>query len=453
MSFFYALHLQSIIFAEILSTMANSKKGIFILFAFLQLGSLMAQVDTVTMMTYNILYYRENTSFCTATNNSASTKDDAMEDIIDHVLPDLLVVNEMGGSSSINPARLLQNALNQSGRTYYTYAGLRGTSQNLINVLYYNKDKFQLEGQTTVSKDLNGNNLVRLIDVYTLRYKDTNLAIHKDTTRINIIAAHLKAGSGTTNEDERAEATESVMAYLDSNKLDGNFLFAGDLNLYKSSEPAYQDLINYVDTNYRFYDPVSSPGTWSNRSLFASLHTQSTHTSGGCFAGGGMDDRFDFILASNEIMNNTDKIEYINGTYEALGQDGLRFNRSINSPTNNSVPSAVVTALNDMSDHLPVIMDLKFSLPQTTSLVEHGKLPKLVFSNPTKNLLRVNLSNQTEKVNKLEIYTLSGQLIREISVDNKVIIEENISNLPKGTYFIRAIYNSFQQSIDKLIKI
>ena len=46
-----------------------------------------------------------------------------------------------------------------------------------------------------------------------------------------------------------------------------------------------------------------------------------------------MDDRFDFILASNEIMKNVDKIEYISGTYKALGQDGNRFNGSIRKTT------------------------------------------------------------------------------------------------------------------------
>jgi len=397
------------------------------------------------------MWYRGNPSFCTPP--SASTRDNAMEDIIDHVLPDLLVVNEMDGNNSISPARLQLNALNQNGRAYYTSAKRSG-SGSLINMLYYNKEKFVLESQTDISKDLSNSNLVRVIDIYTLRYIDTNLSIHKDTTRINIIAAHLKAGNSSNDETERGEATEAVMAYLDSNNLDGNFLFAGDLNLYKSTEPAYQDLISYVDTNFRFFDPVNTAGTWSNRSVYASLHTQSTRSSSsGCFVGGGMDDRFDFILASDEIMNNIDKVEYISNTYKALGQDGKRFNGSVNSPANTSEPSAVITALNNMSDHLPVIMDLKITLPLATSIAENKGIPKLHFVNPTTGILRINLGRNDLKINKIEVLNIAGQQMKEIAVSGSNWIEEDISNLPNGTYLIRVTYESFQQSIEKLIKI
>lgn len=431
------------------------KKSLLFLFFIVISVSMFAQmIDTVTVMTYNLTFYRETTSFCTNSNNSPTTKDNAMEDIIDYVLPDILVVNEMGGSNSINPARLQLNALNQNGRSYYKSARRSGSGQSLTNMLYYNEDKFVLESQAEVSKDLNNMDIVRVIDLYTLRYIDSNLSIHKDTTRLRVIAAHLKAGNSTSNEDERAEATEAVMAYLDSNDLDGNFLFAGDLNLYKSTEPAYQDLIDYVDTNLRFYDPINTPGTWSNRSVYAKLHTQSTKKSGtGCFATGGMDDRFDFILASNEIMNNVDKIEYITDTYQALGQDGNRFNESIDSPTNTSVDSIVVVALKNMSDHLPVVMDLKITLPLATSVASFKKPPRLKYVNPASETLRINLSQTPSKVKRVELLNTAGQLLREINVDTRGWVEENIGNLPKGTYLIRVTYDTYQQSIEKLIKI
>lgn len=80
-------------------------------------------------------------------------------------------------------------------------------------------------------------------------------------------------------------------------------------------------------------------GSWNNNDFFASVHSQSTHTSGDCFSTGGSDDRFDFILTSDEIINGTDYMKLVPGSYKALGQDGQHFNdRLTGSPQNNSVP-------------------------------------------------------------------------------------------------------------------
>lgn len=409
--------------------------------------------DTVSIMTYNLMYYREITSFCTSSNNNTSTKDNAMEDIIDYALPDILVVNEMGGGSTVNSFRLLQNALNQNGRSNYALANSTGAGQSLVNMAYFNTDKFVLESQSVVSQDLSGANLVRVIDIYKFRFLDSNLSIHQDTTRIYVISAHLKAGSTSADEIERAKATEAVMAHLDSMNATGNYIIAGDFNLYSSSEPAYQDLVSYINPTLRFFDPINVAGNWHNNGIYSSVHTQSTHTSGGCFASGGMDDRFDFILASDEVMNNTDKMRYIPNTYRAIGQDGNRFNQSIISPTNSSVPSLVSQALYDMSDHLPVTLDLEITLPSATSIQEISQLKKLKFQNPNTGEFIIDFSNQEEKIKQIEIFDLSGKLvyIKNTQLSEYVLID--VSFLPKGTYLLKASSNSYQQRVEKLIKI
>lgn len=409
--------------------------------------------DTLRVMAYNLLFYRQTTSFCPATVNNTTVKDNAMEDIIDHVVPDILVVNEMGGGSAVNAFRLLQNALNQNGRSFYSMANSTGIGNSLVNMLYYNNQKLVLESQTTIDKDLNNNNLVRLIDVYTLYYNSPNLASSLDTTRIHVLAAHLKAGSTSSNQAERARATEAVMAYLDSNNATGNYIMAGDFNLARSTEAAYQDLINYVDPTLRFFDPVNVAGSWSNNSIFAALHTQSTHTSGGCFAGGGMDDRFDFILISDEIRNNTDDVRYIPNTYQALGQDGLRFNQTIISPTNNSVPSVVSQALFNMSDHLPVIMDMEVSISGALSLAKTNPISKLKFANPTSGQLLIDLSNQKTQIKEVQILSITGKLIDLKRIDTESYLEFDLQDLPNGTYFIKVINQGYQQKVEKLIKI
>ncbi|MDB4082886.1 T9SS type A sorting domain-containing protein [Vicingaceae bacterium] len=428
----------------------------YVLVSLLLLSTLISeaqQKDTVRVMTYNLMYYRAFTSFCTSNNNSPTLKDNAMEDIFDYTLPDIFVVQEMGGGSPVNAFRILQNSINQNGRTNYTLANSNGLTQTIVNMLYFNTDKFVLESQTFYDKELNNNNIVRIIDEYVLYYNDSNLAIHQDTTRIHVLVAHLKAGSSSTNEQERARATESLMASLDSANATGNYIFAGDFNLYNSSEPAYQDLVNYIDPTLRFYDPINVSGNWHNSGVYAAFHTQSTRTTGGCFAGGGMDDRFDFILTSDEIINNTDKMRYIPNTYQAVGQDGNRFNATIISPTNNAVPTLVSQALYNLSDHLPVIMDVEVTLPSITSNQELVGLEKLKFENPNSGNLLIDFSNQKQKIKRVQILDLTGKILFEKHLNSERYVQFDISELNPGAYLIRATSASYQQIVEKLIKI
>jgi hypothetical protein len=224
--------------------------------------------------------------------------------------------------------------------------------------------------------------------------------------------------------------------------------------MYTSTEAGYQNLVNYVDPTLRFYDPVSVSGRWSNSSARALTHTQSTHSSGGCFASGGMDDRFDFILASDEIINNTDKIRYIPNTYKALGQDGNRWNGTIISPANTTVPSLVSQALYDMSDHLPVIMDLEINLPiGALSIEETNQLKKLKFQNPNTGDLLIDLSNQEQEIKTIQILDLTGKILFENNLNSSRYVRFDISELTAGAYLIRLISLSYQQKVEKLIKI
>src|SRR5690554_1919175 len=90
--------------------------SVFLSLLTLTQDSLYAQsYDTLRMMSYNLMYYRETTSFCTNTNNNPNAKDGYMEDIMDYVNPDLLVVCEMSATQTIAPFNLLNNAINKNG--------------------------------------------------------------------------------------------------------------------------------------------------------------------------------------------------------------------------------------------------------------------------------------------------------------------------------------------------
>ena len=140
----------------------------------------------------------------------------------------------------------------------------------------------------------------------------------------------------------------------------------------------------------RFYDPLNKVGEWHANSFFAGIHTQSTHISGDCPSGGGMDDRFDFILASKEIMEGSLGIKYIPASYRAVGQDGMRFDQSLINPANNSVPQDVLTALYGMSDHLPLVIDLEMGF-EPGSIHENDIPVQLAFKNPAKAPVSMSL--------------------------------------------------------------
>lgn len=418
--------------------------------------SVAQQTDTLRLMTYNLLNYRNTTSFCTNSNNSPATKENALEIIVDHVLPDILVCNEVGGSpNGFNAFTLMNSALNKNGKSYYQMANYTaGFNPSLTNMLYYNSNKLVLESQSTVDRALNNVSLVRLIDIYTLYYNDPNLANHNDTTRFHIIAAHLKAGNTTSDRNERAQATEAVMAYLDTINATGNYFFMGDLNVYRATEACFLDLVAYSpDPNLNFFDPANAIGNWSNNSSFASVHTQSTRTSGnGCASGGGMDDRFDFILASDEVMNNVDKVEYISGSYKALGQDGNRFNQSINSPTNNTAPFFVINALRDLSDHLPVMMDVKVTLPNTIGLTKLNFTDYFKMNTICTDELRLNALSDL-KLSEIQILNANGQLMLNEKLIKQTELVISVSHIPKGHYYVKIITENNQQFVEKLIKI
>lgn len=431
---------------------------ILIVFLILQLSNfnLYSQnKDTLKIMVYNILNYRNSTNQCTNSNNSPTIKENALEIIVDYTLPDVLVCNEVGASpNGFNSFTLMNSSLNQNGRTYYQMANYTSGFQTLTNMLYYNSNKLALKTQTTISKDLNNINLVRLIDIYTLYYKDPNLAQHTDTIFLHFIAAHLKAGNTTADRNERGLATEAVMAYLDTINATGNYFFMGDLNVYSPTEPAFLDLVNYTpDPGLNFIDPAYRIGNWSNNSSFSDVHTQSTHSgTSSCASGGGMDDRFDFILMSDEVDGDSMRVQYIAGTYKALGQDGMRFNGAINSPTNSILPFYVADALYDMSDHLPVMMDINLTLPLPNAIAEYS-FPKWFCNNPVKDVLELHWEDENTPIDRIQILNVQGIEVKNLKGRNLLQSQFSVEELKAGLYFIKLTLKNGKSETKKIILI
>lgn len=90
---------------------------------------------------------------------------------------------------------------------------------------------------------------------------------------------------------------------------------------------------------------------------------------------------------------------------------------------------------------------------QTTGLEENKKLPQLLFQNPSNGHLMIDFSNQTFKVNKIEIYSMTGKLVYQTKVITQQLLQLDISHYRSGTYFIKATNNQNQIRIEKLLKL
>lgn len=410
---------------------------LFIAFSFTALGQL---TEPITVMTYNLTYYREATSFCPFSVNNPVLKEGYQKTITKHVMPDILVCNEIGGGSATNADFILTNVLNTDGVNYYAKASHSNNGSNLVNMMYYDSRKFSLNGQYAITKDLNNNNLVRVIDVYRLYYKDSLLTNQTDTVFLWVIAAHLKAGSSGADATERANATAAVMNYVQTNLASKNVILCGDLNIYKSQEAAYQNFINWQVASARLYDPINAPGNWSNDANFAYLHTQSTrasNTNSGCFSGGGLDDRLDHILISNEVRDNVRGLQYITNSYFALGNDGNHFNQDILSGTNFSVPATVLTAIYNSSDHLPVVAE--FAVKRQQIGLPEISAENLVFENPVTDFLTVTLTLGSAKNPIFRLLDLTGKTIAASAMqrtNDGWQMSVDVTTLPSGIYLV-----------------
>jgi len=404
--------------------------------------------DTLRMMQYNLMYYTDNSgiSDCNATTNNLNNKDANIRTIFQHVLPDVFCVCEMGTNNTY-VERLLNNAINVNGIDYYRHAPLTNYSGGYIaNMLYYDSRKLTLYKNyyvTTSYRDING---------YKMYYNSTDLA-NGDTVFITFWMMHLKAGTGESNENARHIQTQRLMNKIVSLGAPGNNVVSGDFNLYGASESAYQEMINYSNTLYRFYDPVDSEGEWNNNSRFASLHTQSTHTSSeGCFATGGLDDRFDIILVSPYIYYGSRGVKVLPETYHALGQDGHRFNGSIISPSNSSIPNSVAQALYNQSDHLPVITE--FVVDGHVGVRDYEPEIFLNVVNPVRDQLQIDLQTELSGTFTFEVYAMDGKLLQS-DCRNFDAGRHRISmpfSFEKGLYLLRITDSKHRSCVRKLVK-
>lgn len=317
-----------------------------LLFAALFVISINAQ-QLHTIMSYNLLNYP---------GSDTTTRNPHYRTIFESIQPDILVVQEMQSQAGVNG--FLSNVLNASAGGYSAGIFIDGTDSD--RAIFYKSNYFTFISNTPIQTTLRDINEFKMVHNIT-----------QDTLLIYVV--HLKASSGSDNELRRLEEVTELRNHTDSLPAGTFFIVAGDFNIYRSGEPAFQKLLDQSANGY-FIDPLNLIGTF-NQSSFAQYHTQSPRIrSFGGGATGGMDDRFDMILIS-QTVSDINNITYINGSTVAYGNDGNHYNDSINSPPNTAVGQQIADALHYASDHLPVFASFRFKaeyveLTSFTALIE-----------------------------------------------------------------------------------
>ena len=374
--------------------------------------------DRVKILTFNILNYP----------NFSSTKNVKYQQIFDEAEPDIVAVQEILSQYGVN--LFLSDVLGNSFEAATFFDG-----PDTDNALFYKDSIFTLLSSNIIT------NTPRYITRYVLQ--------HNFTQDILIIyVAHFKAGDTQSDETTREQEAARLRIYTDQLSAGSNFIVVGDFNLYRATEPAYIRLLDQTNPGY-FLDPVNRPGYWNNNATFADVHTQSTRVAtlpdGG--TNGGLDDRFDFILVSQSIMN-FGGVDYVPGTYLAYGNDGQHFNQQIVNPPY-PISEQIAFALHDVSDHLPVVAEFDFGVVNDVETINPSTLSFYLYQNypnpfnPSTMIsytIPQTLAGSSQFVS-LVVYDLLGKeitrLVNEEKQPGSYVVEFNASDLPSGVYIYR----------------
>lgn len=401
--------------------------------------------DTLRVMQYNLLNYGNFTDYCPSYVNPVDDKDEYLRQVVDYTLPDLFSVNEVVQWPAYHE-RILTNVFNRGGVTKYARITVpNNAGSDLVNMLYYNTDKVLFHSSTVAQS------LTRDVDVVRFYYNGSGLA-SGDTIFLHCVVAHLKAGDGAANATERTAMVLNTMNHLQTYHQPGNYLFMGDLNLYSPTEGAFVALTQSFGPSWLFHDPAGRVGEWHANSLFSDVHTQSTHTDGGCWASGGMDDRFDFILASNSVMDGSRGIRYVNSSYKTLGQDGNHYNKALTDAPPLPLPGDLVQALYKNSDHLPVMLSLK--VDQTMGVANLPVIETVKVVSPATGVIRLTGGAVKSGQVELGLTNMAGSRVYHRSISmapGPFSLQIAVPGLPKGLYLVTLATETGQWVTRKVI--
>jgi exonuclease III len=410
------------------------KSIIYFAFAFLSL-SLTAQ-ETINTMFYNLLEFPEA---------SPGGRSEILRNIFSEFEPDIFMVCEL--QSEAGADEILNISLNYNLTAYSRSEFIPNQSgeANLQQLIYFKTEKFSLESSEIITTT------VRDINKYVLKLNTVDQ--ETDPILIYIYVTHLKSSQGSANQNLRLDMVSEFTSDLELLDPNSFVIFAGDFNIYTSSEPAYQELLDNTNA-ILMVDPINTPGSWHNNDTYQDIHSQSTRINSGPFgagAGGGLDDRFDFITVS-ENMTSDPRMNFIIDSYKSFGNNGNCFNLDISDESClGEYNQQLRNNLFSMSDHLPVVMQLETNKEFVLSTSEFSLTEEYTINSTLVNdVLKLTIKKEIAKNTSFAIYNTLGQKVKEINNNNKTYIHVNVSGLASGLYYIKS--NLTNNTILKFIK-
>jgi endonuclease/exonuclease/phosphatase family metal-dependent hydrolase len=399
--------------------------------------SLFGQTRIKTMF-YNLLRY-DNNSY-------SQNKTPDLLSILNEAQPDLFLVCELQSEAGSN--YLYDNAVKPFNANFSkaTFQSSQSPATDLLQMAYYNSQKLILENTKVIPTG------VRDINRYTFKLNTVDAATNP--VRIQVYVTHLKASTDADDRLDRLESVEDFVTDLNTISSDSFVIFAGDFNFYTSNESGYQKILSNSNP-IKIIDPInrSNPvwpagnsesyyfaNRWGtarqyfyNNDTYADVHSQSTRGTqvNGEGSTGYMDDRFDYIMLSNNFTTSSD-FYYVADSYKTLGNNGNCFDGSVNDAScSGTYSQSFRNALYNFSDHLPIYLEIEST--QNTLSIENFASINFINSNVSSHSITINSS----EVKEIRIFNQLGQQIDRIQI-NQSQTEINISSYSKGVYYLRS---------------
>lgn len=400
---------------------------------------------------------RIKTMFYNLANFGAtSTKTPNVIPIINDYQPDLLMAAELNSSLAAN--NFLTNGLNKNtvGLTYtrpITYTENTSPQGSYEQFVFYNATKLELINQYVYQTT------VRDINRFTFKILGDDFVANP--IFIEVFVSHLQPSDGSNERQIRLDNVNVFTNLLPTLPTNTYILYAGDLNLYSSNEPAYVELLDPTNAIV-LKDPIDRPCVtmpddgvnywgaffpghslyvpkgelkyfWQDNPDFKDIHTQNPKTN--------LDDRFDFILASSNILNSNSSLTYVSDTYKAYGNNGNCFDIAINNTScSGTYTQEIRDALFAFSDHLPVVMELEAKVVPLSIDEFNQYAISFSSSNITASFLSIHINEQLMNSN-LIIYNQLGQIVKTITINHQTVINNqlniDVSHLKNGIYMIK----------------
>lgn len=397
-------------------------KPFLLILMFFWVSTLEAQ-GVIKTMFYNLLEFPEAPPANRAT---------ILKTILDDYQPDLFMVCELESEEGANA--ILNTSLQTTDSRYAKAVFVSNQSNpttDLQQLVFFNQKKLILETQDVITTG------IRDINHYLFKLNTPDKATNP--VFLDVFVAHLKSSQGFENEDKRLDMVLDFTSTLIDIPNDHYVIISGDFNLYTGQEGAYQELLDPTNAVV-LKDPINKNGNWHNNSFYQDVHTQSSRDSNENFdgfgAGGGLDDRFDFILISENLQNGT-TLKYTPNSYKAYGNNGNCYNKAVNDVSCTGTFSQTIRdALYNMSDHLPVVMQLE---TDKVLSIENETLADINLKFINGNIVKNNISLKAKAGildRQIVIYNSMGQQIKSVMLDQQIKTID-ATNFANGIYYIK----------------